>query len=289
MIFSVGLVVFRSVDPEPLQEIYDLIKNIDFSKLLMGGVLYFLLFSGAIQININDLKEERVPIVIFSSLSVVISTFVVGFALYYILGFILPRVGLDFPLSLYYCLLFGALISPTDAVAALSILKQAKVSKSLETKVTGESLFNDGVAVITFGVIYSLAQGTEQLQDISALEIAWLLCKEVFGALLVGIVLGGIAFYAIKTAFDEKLTILITISVVICGFMISQFVDISGPLTMVFAGIMVGHAGRVYSEKKKVDISFVKIFWELMDEILNAILFLLIGFELLLIPNLRYY
>lgn len=289
MIFSVCLVVIGKIDPKPLQDIYQLVTHIDFTQLLMGGMLYFLLFAGAIQININDLKEQKLVIIVFSTLSVIISTFVVGFSLYYILGWIFPLIGVTTPVSLINCLLFGALISPTDPVAVLSILKEAKVSKSLETKVTGESLFNDGVAVILFTVIYSISQGTEQLADITVVSISWLLVKEIFGALIVGLILGYVALYAIRTASDYKLAVLITLSVVIGGYMISQFMEISGPLTMVSAGIVIGNIGRRYSEEKHIDTNFVRTFWELADDILNAVLFLLIGFELLLLPNLGNY
>jgi len=220
---------------------------------------------------------------------VVISTFVVGFALYYILGFILPLVGIHVEISFIYCLLFGAIISPTDPVAVLSILKEARVSKSLETKITGEALFNDGVAIIAFSVIYNISQGTEQLVDITVVSISWLLIKEIFGALLVGIALGYIGFYAMKSVEDYKLSVLITISVVIGGYIISQTMGISGPLTMVSSGVLIGNASRKYSERKHLENGFLKTFWELIDEILNAILFLLIGFELILIPDLSDY
>lgn len=286
MIFSVCLVVIGRFEPEPLKDVYELITHIDFTQLLMGGMLYFLLFAGAIQININDLKEERLSIIVFSTISVIISTFVVGFLLYYALIFFLPLVGVTRTVSLVYCLLFGTLISPTDPIAVLSILKEAKVSKSLETKVTGESLFNDGVAVIMFTVIYNIAQGNEKLVDITFVSISWLLIKEIFGALIVGFALGKIAFHAMKTIEDYKLSVLITLSVVIGGYMISQAMEISGPLTMVSAGILIGNANRKYTEAKHIQTNFVKTFWELIDEILNAVLFLLIGFELLLIPHL---
>ncbi len=289
MIFSVLLVFIESFEPEPLKDIYSLITNINFTQLLMGGMLYFLLFAGAIQINISDLEEQRTSILVFSTLSVVLATFVVGFGLYGILNILLPMAGVDMELSLIYCLLFGALISPTDAVAVLGILKKANVPKPLETKVTGEALFNDGVAVILFTLLFNIAQGKEQLVDITFVSVCWLLVKEIFGALLVGLALGGLAFYAMKTAYDYKLTVLITLSVVVGGFMMSQFMEISGPLTMVFAGLVIGNVGRRYSREKHVDLTFMKTFWELVDEILNAVLFLLIGFEFLLIPDLNHY
>ena len=289
IICSVCLVIIGRFEPVPLRNMYNLVDHIDFTKLLMGGMLYFLLFAGAIQINLDDLKEEKISIIVFSSISVIISTFVVGFLLYYILIFLLPLVGIDFPVSLIYCLLFGAIISPTDPIAVLVILKNTKISKSLETKITGEALFNDGMAIILFTVIYSIAQGQEQLTDISLLSISWLLIKEALGALIIGAILGYMGFYAIKKVDDYKFTVLATLSVVMGAYMISQALDISGPLTMVSAGIIIGNESRKYSKKKRTDIDFVKTFWELIDEILNTILFLLIGFELLLIPDLSRY
>ncbi len=190
---------------------------------------------------------------------------------------------------LIYCLLFGALISPTDPVAVLSILKEVKVSKSIEAKVSGESLFNDGMAVILFTVLLSIALGTESVEDITFASISWLLVKEIAGAFIVGMALGYLGVYTIKTAADGKLSILITLSVVIGGYMISQAMQISGPLTMVTSGIIIGNMGRKLSTEKHTEFNFIKTFWELIDEIFNAILFLLIGFEVLLIPDLRNY
>lgn len=289
IIFSLVLVIVGRITPEPLEQVHHLLDDVDFTQLLMGGMLYFLLFAGAIQININDLKEQKLSIIVFSTLSVVISTFVVGFGLYYTLGFLLPLVGIHFNLSLIYCLLFGALISPTDPIAVLSILKEAKVSKALETKVTGESLFNDGMAVIAFTLIYNLAQGTEQLSDITFLSISWLLVKEIAGGILVGLGLGYLGFHAMIRTGDYKLSVLITLSIVIGGYIISQAMGISGPLTMVSAGLVIGNANRKYSEIKHIENNFLRTFWELTDEILNAVLFLLIGFEVLLIPTLKNY
>ncbi|MCD7937957.1 MAG: sodium:proton antiporter [Tannerellaceae bacterium] len=289
MVFSIILVFVRKFNPEPLSDLYNIITNINFTQLVMGGMLYFLLFAGAIQININDLKEQKLSIIVFSTLSVIISTFVVGFALFYLLKLLLPFTGLDIQPSLIYCLLFGSLISPTDAIAVLGILKEAKVSKDIETKVTGEALFNDGVAVVLFTLLYSIALGKEQIDDITVPSISWLLFREIFGAFIVGLALGFAGWYAMKTGKDMQLSVLITLSVVLCGLLISQMIDISGPLTMVFAGIVIGNIERDYSKKHNVENTFVKTFWELTDEILNALLFLLIGFEILLIPDLHHY
>lgn len=289
IIFSLALVIIGKINPYPLNEIILLLSDLDFNQLLMGGMLYFLLFAGAIQMNMNDLRVQKLPVIVFSTLSVIISTFVVGFGLYYLLGYLLPLAGIHIQMSLLYCLLFGALISPTDPIAVLSILKEARVSKALETKVIGESLFNDGMAVVLFTLIYSLAEGSEQLSDLTFLSVSWLLVKEIVGGVLVGLALGYLAFHAMVRTGDYKLSVLITLSVVIGGYMISQAMDISGPLTMVCAGIVIGNANRKYVEIKHIENNFLRTFWELTDEILNAVLFLLIGFEVLRIPTLQNY
>ena len=287
MVLSIALVFIGNlVTAGPLQDFSVLIRNIDFTEILMNCMLNFLLFAGAIHINMSDLKEQKVPIMVFSTLSVVISTFVVGFTLYFLLNVLLP-VGLHLKISLIYCLLFGALISPTDPIAVLSILKQAKVSKSLETKVAGESLFNDGVAVVVFAVILKIAQG--ESIDLSFTHISWLFIKEALGGFVVGVILGYIAALAMKTANDYKLSVLVTLSVVMGGAIVAHSMHISGPLTMVAAGLIIGESKRKRYDLEEGNINHVGAFWELLDEVLNAILFLFIGFELLLIPNLHEY
>lgn len=280
MFSSVMLVVFGKFFPETLTEFSQLLTGVDFTEVLMGAMLNFLLFAGAVHINIADLREQKVPVMLFSTVSVIISTFAVGLILYYIL----PVLGFEMPLL--YCLLFGALISPTDPVAVLSILKEAKVPKSLETKVAGESLFNDGVAVVVFAVILKLASGDSF--DITFGNISWLLLKEAGGGFLLGTLLGITASKAIKSVNDYIVSVLITLSVVMGGYLIAHAMHISGPLTMVAAGIIIGNYGKrtAMSEETK---DYLNKFWELVDEIMNAVLFLFIGFELLLIPNILDY
>lgn len=289
MIVSLGLVVIGNLTTsDPLDSFATLIQHIDFTKVLMGCMLNFLLFAGAIHINLEDLREQKLPIIVFSTLSVIISTFVVGFALFYLLNLLLPMVDVHLEIPLIYCLLFGALISPTDPIAVLSILKEAKVSKSLETKVAGESLFNDGVAVVVFTIILSIAQG-DGTTDITFGSVSWLLVKEAIGGLLVGIGLGHLAWYGMKTANDYKISVLITLSVVMGGYLIATAMHISGPLTMVAAGLIIGDSRRKGLNNKAVTSSYLGIFWELIDEVMNAILFLFIGLELILIPDLGNY
>lgn len=288
MIVSIVLVFIGNlVTTGPLQDFSKLIGSLNFSEILMSGMLNFLLFAGAIHINISDLKEQRLPVMIFSTLSVIISTFVIGFALYFLLNRLLPMVDLHLEIPFIYCLLFGSLISPTDPIAVLSILKQAKVSKSVETKVAGESLFNDGVAVVVFAVILKLAEG--ETVDLSFTNISWLFIKEALGGFFVGLLLGFIAAKAMKTANDYKVSVLITLSVVMGGSLIVHPMHISGPLAMVAAGLVIGESKRKRKENEENTVNHVGHFWELLDEVFNAILFLFIGFELLLIPNLHNY
>lgn len=288
MIFSIGLVIIGQITTQPLNDFYELVRHIDFTKMLMVGMLNFLLFAGAIHINLNDLKEQKIPIIVYSTLGVIISTAVVGAALYFLLDYLLPMIGMHLEIPFIYCLLFGALISPTDPIAVMSILKQAKVSKALETKVAGESLFNDGIAVVLFTVIFNIAQGIEHF-DLSVVSISWLLLKEVAGGLLVGAGLGYLASYAIRTANDNKLSVMITLSVVMGGYLIASSMHISGPLTMVAAGLIIGHKKRQNKEHDAKSPNVLGTFWELIDDVMNTILFLFIGFELLLIPNLQNY
>jgi monovalent cation:H+ antiporter, CPA1 family len=281
IVVSIFLVSFgETVLPRTFGHLHNLMTGIDFTEVLMGAMLNFLLFAGGIHINIDDLKEQFVPVVIFSTAGVVISTFVVGFGMYYLL----PLVGISLPFI--YCLLFGALISPTDPVAVLSILKQANVSKSLETKVAGESLFNDGMAVVVFTVVLQLAIGNEVTLNMESIGL--LLLKEAGGGLLLGVVLGWITSRLMREVDDYIISVLVTLSVVMGGYLIARQMHISGPLTMVAAGLFMGNF-NVKFKMKSVTQDYLIKFWELIDEILNAVLFLFIGFELLMIKDLSHY
>lgn len=281
IVVSLILIFFgENLFPKTTDHLFKLIGGFDFTEVLMGAMLNFLLFAGGIHLNINDLKKQFWPVVMFASVGVVISTFVVGFGVYYIL----PLVGIKIPLL--YCLVFGALISPTDPVAVLGILKKANVSKELETKVAGKSLFNDGVAVVIFTIVLHLAIGKQV--DTSAQGIVDLLLKEAGGGLLLGVALGYIASRAMRDVNDYILSVLVTLSVVMGGYLVAHSFHFSGPLTMVAAGLFMGNFNEKFKKKSETQDYLVK-FWELIDEIMNAVLFLFIGFELLLIKDLNDY
>ncbi len=270
--------------PQTTLSLFNLIKDFDFTTVLMGAMLNFLLFAGAIHIKLSDLKNQAMPVILFSTVGVVLSTFIVGVLLYYtvpLVNYLVPSVRVELPFL--YCLLFGALISPTDPIAVIGILKRARVPKALETKIAGESLFNDGVAVVLFAVILQLTE--MESPQISASSISVLFLKEAGGGLLLGILLGLTASAALKRIDDYSVSVLITLSVVMGGYLIAHYFHFSGPLTMVAAGLFIGNIGNK-AITSSITKDYLNKFWEVVDEILNALLFLFIGFELLLIPDL---
>lgn len=280
MIVSITLVIVGKSYPDMFVGFTDIIASVDFTEVLMGSMLNFLLFAGAIHISLHDLRKQRVPVMIFSTIGVIISTAFVGTLLYF--TFILLGVTIPF----IECLVFGALISPTDPIAVIGILKKAGIRKSLEIKVAGESLFNDGVAVVLFAVLLQLARGSEV--EITFLHVSGLFLQEAGGGLLMGLLLGYIASQGIKRINSYNVTVMITLAVVMGGYLVTQLLHISGPLTMVAAGLVIGNYGKAIAMSAS-DKDYLDKFWELIDEILNAMLFLIIGFELLLIPNLQQY
>lgn len=274
LLTSLGMIVTASYFPDFINHSKQLISSIDFYTVLMKIMLSFLLFAGSIHIKLDDIKNERGPILVFSTVGVLISTFIVGTAMYYLLP--LFNIEVDY----IYCLLFGSLISPTDPIAVLGILKTAKIPKTLETKITGESLFNDGVAVVLFVSIYEIAQmGVENL---SVMDIGILFLKEAGGGLVLGALLGYLGTRALKTIDDYSVEVMITLAIVMGGYLLASMLHISGPLAMVVGGIFIGNAGRSIG-MSDITKDYVDKFWEMLDEILNAILFLLIGMELMVI------
>lgn len=281
LMVSLGLIATDSIFPRTFIGISTLIASVDLTEILMGAMLNFLLFAGAIHLHLEDLREQRLPVIIFSTVSVVISTFVIGFLIYYIL----PLMGIGIPLI--QCLVFGALISPTDPIAVLGILKQAGVPKSLETKIAGESLFNDGMAVVVFILMLALARGEEV--NTSFAGIAGLFVKEALGGILLGLLLGFLGSKMMYRVDGYNVHVLITLAIVMGGHLAAQALHMSGPLAMVAAGLVVGNYGKNPGAVSDTERDYIDKFWELIDEILNAILFLIIGFELLLIPDMKQY
>jgi len=256
-----------------------MLSSIDFNATLMGGMLSFLLFAGALHVDLNDLLEQKLIISILATLGVVFSTFLVGTVTYYLLGFF--SIHIDY----IYCLLFGSLISPTDPIAVLGILKETNTPKSLETTIAGESLFNDGVGVVVFAVILSLATGGA---DISFSKISFLFFEEAVGGIVFGLVTGYMFFKLLKSVDDYPLEIMLTLALVMGGYSLASYLHLSGPLAMVVAGLFIGNHGKMFAMSDATHKQLFS-FWELIDEFLNALLFVLIGFEVLIIYfNLTY-
>jgi len=264
--------------PETTKEFFMLIQEFDFTEILMGAMLNFLLFAGALHINISDLRDNKWPILTYASVSVVLSALIIA-GLFYTVA---PMLGLEIPFI--YCLLFGTLISPTDPIVVLGILKEAKVPKMIETKITGESLFNDGVAVVMFAVVLKMA--TDVDFDASFASVSKLFLLEAGGGVLLGALLGFTASNVMKKIDDYKVSVLITLSIVMGGFLIAKELHFSSPLAMVIAGLIIGNFGKT-AAMSETTRDYLSKFWELIDEILNAILFLFIGFELLMLPDLQ--
>lgn len=264
--------------PETTKEFFMLIQEFDFTEILMGAMLNFLLFAGALHINVSDLREHKWPILTYASVSVVLSALIIA-GLFYMIA---PMLGMEIPFI--YCLLFGTLISPTDPIVVLGILKEAKVPKMIETKITGESLFNDGVAVVMFAVVLKMA--TDVNFDATFGSIAKLFLLEAGGGILLGALLGFTASNVMKKIDDYKVSVLITLSIVMGGFLIAKELHFSSPLAMVIAGLIIGNFGKSVAMSETTR-DYLSKFWELIDEILNAILFLFIGFELLMLPDLQ--
>ena len=270
--FSLGLFGLHFVGLSIEQQVSSFLKNINFTETLMHGMLSFLLFAGALHVHLDRLAEHKWIIGILAICGTIFSTVVVGFSAYYIFAL------LGFPIPFIYALIFGALISPTDPIAVLAILKKAGVKKSLETKVVGESLFNDGIAVVIFiSLVHIATQG-----NVSAGHIATLFIQEAIGGALLGFILGYATYRCLQTVDDYQLEILLTLALVMGGYELAHYLHTSGPIAMVVAGLLIGNTGRKFAMSEKTRNNLDN-FWELVDEFLNAVLFLLIGLEILVL------
>ena len=275
ILFTFGVFVLSYFDDTLLNAEKYIITQIDFKTLLLDIMLSFLLFAGALHTNFQQLHVQRWPILAFSTLGVLVSTFLVGTSTYYLL----MVFGMD--VDYVYCLLFGALISPTDPIAVLGILKKAGVPKKLETKIVGESLFNDGVGVVIFLTIFQFASSSGK--SVTALDVLELFGVEVIGGVLLGLLLGWITYRLMRSIDDYDIEVIITLSTVMVGTVIAQKLHLSAPLAMVAAGLVVGNDTLRDSSMSKITETYVDKFWELIDILLNTLLFVLIGMEILVL------
>lgn len=253
--------------------------QIDFHDVVMNGMLSVLLFAGAVHVDLSDLRERKYPIALMASLGLLISTFFIGTAVYYILQF----VGLGIPYI--WALLFGALISPTDPVAVLAILKSVNIPRQLKAKITGESLFNDGIGVVVFVILLGLAVPTAgHSAEFSWLQVGEIFMLEAVGGVILGLIGGYIAFYAMRQIDEHNIEVLITLALVAGIYAIAIRLHTSGPLAVVVAGLFIGNHGAKFAMSENTQ-KHVFQFWELLDEIFNSILFMLIGLEVLIVAS----
>lgn len=272
LITSILLVIFGSEVPWLVKEAKQMVNDIDFRVVLLQIMLSFLLFAGAIHIDYKNLKAQLIPVLVLATIGTLLSTAIMGAITYYLLG----MFNIEAPFI--HCLLFGALISPTDPIAVLGILKKAGIPETLELKIAGESLFNDGIGVVIFLTILEISSPGAAKMSVD--DVGLLFLREAVGGLAFGGVLGYAGFLVLKSIDDYHVELLITLSLVMCGYWLADYIHVSAPLAIVVAGILVGNKGReaALSETTR---DYLGKFWELIDEILNAILFMLIGLEML--------
>lgn len=274
IVVSVAFLIFGNLNWFNLDTFAtNIMEQLDFKSFLLNGILGFLLFAGALGIKLPVLKNQKWEITTFALFSTLASTFLIGFILYGISSLI----GLQ--IDLIYCILFGALISPTDPIAVLAIIKNLKAPKRLSMQVEGESLFNDGVGLVIFTTIFAVAFGGHEP---TTTGITSLFLQEAVGGIAFGFVIGLIAHFLISSTDDGSLEILLTLTIPTAGFMLANMLHVSGALAMVVAGILIGNWTRYVGFSKQSRL-YLDHFWEMIDHFLNSLLFLLIGLALLLV------
>lgn len=280
IIFSLMLIITGLLFPTVPAWARDFVSSIDFSKVLLDVMLSFLLFAGALHTDSSLLKANRSSIAVFAVAGVLLSTLLIGSILYLIFQLF------HLPANFLYCLLFGALVAPTDPIAVLGILTKAGAPKDVEIKIVGESLFNDGIGVVLFLSLFEII--TIGVDNISTWDIIVLLVKEIGGGILFGWLLGLIGYRMMKKIEHYQTEVLITLAMVMGGYMCAQVLHISGPLAMVVAGLFTGSRSKEHAMSSTTEL-YIDKFWELIDVLMNAILFVLIGLELLTLEfNLNY-
>lgn len=274
LLFSMFIAVGGSLVPNLSLKAVRLVSNIDFEQVLMKIMLGFLLFAGALHVDAHKLNSEKWPVLGLATIGTFVSTFIVSILAYYLF----TLFGIQIPYI--YCLLFGSLISPTDPIAVMGILRKAGIPQSLELKIAGESLFNDGIGVVIFLTVLEVA--FKGIDKFSVTETLRLFLKEAGGGILFGLLLGYAGFFLLKSIDNYRVEVLITLTIVMSGYAAADYLHFSGPLAIIMAGIIIGTKGK-RSGISDVSRDYLDKFWDLTDEIFNAVLFLLIGLQMLVI------
>ena len=274
MLLSLLVLGFKLISPDIYEKIPHILRHIDFHDFLMNIILGFLLFAGALHINLKALQQEKWSVFLFAVFGTAISTLIIGFAGFYIFHLI------GFNIPLLYCLLFGSLISPTDPIAVLSIFKNYNIDKSLSIKIEGESLFNDGIGIVFFLTILSIIQAGSENFSIASTSL--LFAREAIGGIAYGWLIGSIAkFFLKETQDDAKAAVMVTLVLVTGGWALADLIEVSAALAMVTAGITVGQWIHHKAPLELKNLAFT--FWDIMDEIFNNTLFVLMGLAIILI------
>jgi CPA1 family monovalent cation:H+ antiporter len=273
LLFSLSLFVLGAFVPEVAQQTRSIIERFDFNQVLLHGMLGFLLFAGALHIDLGDLARQKEPIALLATVAVLISTLVVGVLMWGACSL------LGLPLRFIDCLLFGALISPTDPIAVLSLLNRIGAPKTLEVQIAGESLFNDGIGVVLFMGLLEVADGGQRF-DLG--HFAHLFIREAVGGAVFGLAIGLLAYRMLKSVDNYQVEILLSLALVWGGSSLADALDVSAPIAMVVAGLLIGNHGRTFA-MSRTTTEHLDLFWELIDECLNAVLFVAIGLDVLLL------
>lgn len=274
LLISGAVIWFGYLFPELANNITKAVHSLDFHELLLNIMLSFLLFAGAIRVDAEQLRNQMLPVILMASIGILISTFVIGTLMFYLF----QVFGMH--INYIYCLMFGSLISPTDPVVVMNVLRRTGLPRSLELKIKGESLFNDGVSIVIFLTLLRIAHSG--LDNIDTGNVLLLFAKETGGGLLFGMILGYIGFYLLKTIDNYLVEVQITLAMVMGGYMLADTLSLSAPIAIVTAGIVTGNKGDRWSGSRQ-EQDYIGNFWQIIDDLLNAILFLLIGFEMLVV------
>lgn len=275
---SFALLVIEQIIPEFKLGTERILQDYDYHEVLYQLVLSFMLFAGALQIDFKKLAEERTPVLILALLGVLISTFTIGGFVYYLL------IWIGIPLDFMYCLVFGALISPTDPIAVTATIKKYSLSKNLETRIAGESLFNDGIAVVIALTLLDLAHAGED-HFLGFVDIVWVFGTDITGGIVIGLFLGYLGYRLLKYIDNDEVEVevLMTLALVMAGTQLAEFAHVSAKQAVVVMGLVIGNEGKSGHVTSAAG-DYVFKFWHLIEETLNAMLFVLIGLEMLIIP-----